>query len=97
MRSHYEVIKRPLITEKNTIRATTDNEFGFEVAIDANRTEIKQAVEKLFGVKVVRVNTMVARRSPRRALGRFSSGSRVLWKKALVKLKEGDKFDFVAN
>ena len=91
----FNIIKRPIITEKNTQRATVHNEYGFEVAMDANRTQIKQAVEKLFGVKVIRVNTMVGRKEARR-LGR-NPGPRKLWKKALVKLKEGDKFDFVAS
>ncbi len=91
----YEIIRRPLITEKATLRATTLNEYAFEVDYSANRSEIKKAVEKLFNVKVVRVNTLVSRKDPKR-LGRFM-GSRKLWKKALVKLKEGDKLDFVAS
>lgn len=91
----YDVIKRPLITEKNTLRASTRNEYAFEVAVDANRKEIKNAVEKLFNVKVVRVNTMVCRQDPRR-FGKFLS-PRKFWKKALVTLKEGDKFEFVAS
>ena len=91
----FDVIKRPLVTEKNTLRATTLNEYAFEVDLNANRSQIKQAVEKLFGVKVIRVNTLVARREARR-LGKFPGG-RKLWKKAIVKLKEGDKFDFVAG
>lgn len=91
----FDIVKRPLITEKNTLQAHNLNEYTFEVAIDANRSEIKQAVEKLFGVKVLRVNTLVNRKDSRR-LGR-SPGKRTLWKKAIVKLKEGDKFDFVAG
>ncbi|MCB0406177.1 MAG: 50S ribosomal protein L23 [Bdellovibrionales bacterium] len=91
----YDIIKRPLITEKNTLRASQMNEYAFEVDRTANRKQIKQAIEKLFNVKVERVNTMVCRRDPGR-LGRVM-GKRTLWKKALVKLKEGDKFDFVAG
>lgn len=91
----YNIIKRPLITEKNTLRASALNEYAFEVALDSNRTEIKKAIEKLFNVTVVRVNTQVNRKESRR-LGRFP-GERKLWKKAIVKLKEGDKFDFVAS
>jgi len=91
----YNIIKRPIITEKNTLHATTLNEYAFEVALDSNRVEIKKAVEKLFGVKVLRVNTLIGRRESRK-LGRFP-GERKLWKKAIVKLKEGDKFDFVAS
>jgi large subunit ribosomal protein L23 len=91
----FDIIKRPLITEKNTLRASSMNEYAFEVALTANRSQIKQAVEKLFSVKVVRVNTLIARKEPRR-LGK-SPGKRRLWKKAIVKLKEGDKFEFVAS
>ena len=91
----YNIIKRPIITEKNTLRSNFHNEYAFEVDLNANRTEIKKAVEKLFGVKVVRVNTLIARKEARR-LGKMP-GKRVLWKKAIVKLKEGDKFDFVAS
>ena len=60
-----------------------------------HRQRGRQRVEKLFGVKVVRVNTLVARKEARR-LGKMP-GKRILWKKAIVKLKEGDKFDFVAS
>ncbi len=91
----FDIIKRPLVTEKNTKHAATLNEFAFEVSLAANRSEIKQAVEKLFGVKVLRVNTQINRRESRK-LGR-SAGPRKLWKKAIVKLREGDKFDFVAS
>lgn len=91
----FDIIKRPIITEKNTLRANLYNEYAFEVEKTANRTEIKAAIEKLFGVKVIRVNTLIARKQPRR-LGKGASKRR-LWKKAIVKLKEGDKFEFVAS
>lgn len=92
---NYGIIKRALVTEKNTQHATTLNEYTFEVAVEANRSEIRKAIEKIFGVKVVRVNTQVNRAEARR-LGKFP-GKRTLWKKAIVKLKEGDKFEFVAG
>ena len=91
----FDVIKRPIITEKNTLRANRYNEYAFEVAMGANRKEIKQALQKLFGVTVLRVNTLIGRRESRK-LGK-NPGTRKLYKKALVKLKEGDKFEFVAN
>lgn len=91
----FEIVKRPIVTEKNTLRANAFNEYSFEVDPRANRTEIKRAIEKLFGVKVERVNTMINRKEARR-LGKFP-GKRTLWKKAIVKLREGDKFDFVAG
>ncbi len=95
MHEIYQVIKRPIVTEKNTVHAQLLNEYAFEVDLRATRTQIKQAVEKLFGVKVTRVNTMINRAESRR-LGKFP-GERTFWKKAIVKLKEGDKFDFVAS
>jgi len=91
----FDIIKRPLVTEKNTLHNSSLNEYAFEVDLKANRSEIKKAVEKLFNVKVLRVNTMVNRKEARK-MGR-SPGKRKLWKKAIVKLKEGDKFDFVAS
>ena len=92
---NFDIIKRPIVTEKNTLRASQYNEYGFEVAMTANRSQIKQAIEKLFNVKVVRVNTLITRQDPRR-LGKIL-GNRRLRKKAFVKLKEGDKFEFVAG
>jgi large subunit ribosomal protein L23 len=91
----YDVIKRPLVTEKNTLKANSLNEYAFEVDLKATRKEVKNAVEKLFSVKVIRVNTLIARKAPRK-LGKMP-GKRRLWKKAIVKLKEGDKFEFVAS
>lgn len=91
----YEVLKRPIITEKNTGLVHLNNEYTFEVPLTANRTQVKDAVEKLFKVKVLRVNTLICRKSAKR-LGRVP-GERKLWKKAIVKLKEGDKLDFVAS
>jgi large subunit ribosomal protein L23 len=91
----HNIIKRPIITEKNTLRANMLNEYAFEVDVTANRKAIKQAVEKLFSVTVLRVNTMINRREPRR-LGKMP-GKKTYWKKAIVKLKEGDKFEFVAS
>lgn len=91
----HNIIKRPIVTEKNTLRANLLNEHGFEVELKANRKQIKQAVEKLFGVKVDRVNTMVCR-SESRKLGKMP-GKRKLIKKAIVKLKDGEKFEFAAS
>ncbi len=91
----FDVIKRPLVTEKNTLSAHKLNEYAFEVDLTANRTQVKEAIERLFKVKVLRVNTMVNRQDPRK-LGK-NAGKRRLWKKAVVKLKEGDKFEFVAG
>ena len=91
----FDVIRRPLVTEKNTLRSNAFNEYAFEVSLTANRKQIRDAVEKLFGVKVERVNTLINRK-PARKLGKMP-GRRRLWKKAIVKLKEGDKFEFAAS
>ena len=91
----HNLIKRPIVTEKNTLRANMFNEYAFEVELKANRKEIKQAVEKLFNVKVIRVNTLINRREAKR-LGKMP-GKLTYWKKAIVKLKEGYKFEFVAS
>lgn len=92
---NHSIIRRPIVTEKNTLHAHTGNEYAFEVETTARRKQIKEAIEKLFGVTVVRVNTMICRQSPKK-LGK-SSSTRRLYKKALVKLKEGDKFEFIAG
>ena len=84
----YEIIKKPVITE-NSMDQMADRKYTFEVAKDANKIEIKKAVEELFGVKVEKVTTM-------RVLGKIkrmgaNSGKRPDWKKAVVKLTESSK------
>ncbi len=86
----YEVLRRPLITEKGT-RLQVQNKYVFEVASRANKPQIKQAVEKAFGVRVTAVNVMTVRGKTRR-VGR----RQVLtpsWEKAIVTLKPGDKIE----
>ena len=85
----YEVIRRPLITEKGQDKKDNERTLVFEVAADANKTQVKQAVEKLFKVKVDDVRTATFEGKMRRR-GRFT-GYRSDWKKAYVKLKEGQK------
>jgi large subunit ribosomal protein L23 len=87
-----DVIKRPLITEKATLLKGTCNAVLFAVDTRANKKEVRDAVEKMFKVKVVDVRTMtVAGKVKRR--GR-TVGLRPGWKKAVVTLKEGDKIEF---
>lgn len=92
MRSQYEVIKRPIISEKSTIQNEMLLTYVFEVAPSANKQEIREAVEKLFKVKVDSVRTMVVHGKHKRT-GRFVA-KRTNWKKALVVLKEGQKIEF---
>ncbi len=93
MKSMQDVIIRPLIlTEKGETLKEEENKVLFEVARSANKIEIKQAVEKLFKVDVIDVNTMVVRGKPGR-IGR-RTGKRPNWKKAIVTLAEGDTIEF---
>jgi large subunit ribosomal protein L23 len=85
----YEVIRRPLVTEKGQDKKDNEATLVFEVAADANKTQVKQAVEKLFKVKVAEVRTATFFGKMRRR-GKFM-GYRSDWKKAYVKLKDGQK------
>ena len=85
----YEVISRPIITEKAVTKKDNENTLVFEVAPAATKTQIKEAVQKLFNVKVEEVRTAIFDGKLRRR-GRFS-GYRPAWKKAYVKLKAGQK------
>jgi large subunit ribosomal protein L23 len=88
----YDVIKKPLISEKTTVQKDTNNTLAFHVHVDANKLEIKEAVTKLFNVQVACVKTVnVAGKSKR--VGKFT-GKRSNWKKAYVTLKEGSSVDF---
>jgi large subunit ribosomal protein L23 len=84
-----DVIRRPLITEKTTILREDGRTMVFQVAADANKVEIKRAVEKLLGSKVESIRTAIAHGKVKRQ-GRFS-GRRSDWKKAYIRLREGEK------
>ena len=84
-----EVIRRPITTEKTTVIREEGLTLVFQVAPDANKIEIKRAVEQLFGAKVASVRTSIAHGKIKRQ-GRFA-GQRSDWKKAYVKLREGQK------
>lgn len=84
-----DVIRRPLVTEKTTIQREDGRTVVFQVAADANKTEIKRAVEKLLGSKVESVRTAIAHGKVKRQ-GRFA-GRRSDWKKAYIRLKDGEK------
>jgi len=87
---HYDVIRKPIITEKATM-ASEANAVVFEVAIDANKPMIKEAVENLFGVKVKAVNTTITKGKVKRFRGQ--PGKRKDVKKAYVTLEEGNTID----
>lgn len=91
MKNLSQVVQRPLITERCADLRERDNKVIFQVHPDANKHEIKQAIEHFFGVKVVDVRTMNVLGKVKR-LGRFS-GKRADWKKAIVTLAEGDSID----
>ena len=84
-----DVLRRPLVTEKTTILREDGRTIVFQVAADANKVEIRHAIEKLLGSKVESIRTAVAHGKIKRQ-GRFS-GRRPDWKKAYVRLKDGEK------
>ena len=92
MKDIYSVIIRPVVTEKATIQKERENKVTFVVAKDANKAEIKEAVERLFNVKVLKVNVMNVRGKKRRF--RWIEGRKPDWKKAIVTLSPADKIEF---
>lgn len=90
--NQYDVILRPIVTEKSSLMKEEGNQYVFEVARAANKIQIADAVEKLFKVKVVSVKVMNIEGKKRR-LGR-SHGKRPDWRKAIVKLGPKDKISF---
>ena len=87
----YDVIVRPIVTEKSTDLLDRNGKYSFVVARDANKVEIARAVEKLFNVHVREVRTMQYRGKERR-VGR-TIGRRASWKKAVVTLREGESIE----
>jgi large subunit ribosomal protein L23 len=94
--TYEQIIRRPIaLTEKANLLREKNNQVVFEVARDANKVQIREAVQKLFNVSVTAVNTMVFRGKDRR-MGRGYARTQN-WKKAVVTLKEGDAIDFFAE
>ena len=87
---YYSTIISPSITEKNTI-LREENKYVFKVDRNSNKPQIKRAIENVFNVKVESVNTMIVKGKKKR-MGRFA-GNRPNWKKAIVKLAEGQTID----
>jgi large subunit ribosomal protein L23 len=89
MKDPYKIVIRPIITEKSTLLKEKNREVCFEVDPRANKSEIKKAAEQLFKIKVERVRIQ-NKRGKKRRVGR-SEGKKKDWKKAYIKLKEGEK------
>jgi len=90
-----EILKRPLITERASALSERFNQIAFEVNLKANKHQIRDAVETVYGVKVTKIRTMIV---PGKLKRRGTSiGRRSNWKKALVSLREGDVIDFFAQ
>lgn len=92
---HYQILVRPLVTEKTTKVAEAGNWLTFEVAADATKPEIKEAVERLYGVEIERVNTLIQKGKARGFKG--ISGRRSNVKKAFIQLKSGQSIDLMAG
>ena len=87
--SQYDILLKPIITEKATTDKMENNKFAFYVDLRANKAQVKEAIEKVFGVTVLSVNTQSVAGKPRR-MGKFM-GKTSKRKKAVVTLKEGDR------
>jgi len=94
-----DILQKPIITEKMTIQGEKMNRFGFIVAIDANKIQIKKAVEELYNVTVESVNTMRygGKSKSKQLKTGIQKGKTNASKKAIVTLQEGDTIDFYSN
>jgi len=93
MKEPLDIVISPMVTEKGTDQKEKDNKYQFKVSADANKIEIKRAIESIYKVKVAEVNTMVVRGKStrwRRIWGKLPD-----WKKAVVTLKEGESIEFI--
>ena len=91
LRDAYAIVRKPRITEKSTALSEKTNAYTFEVAREANKIEIRQAIEKLFKVKVEKVRTANVKGKPKRV--RMHWGRTQDWKKAIVTLREGSRIE----
>jgi large subunit ribosomal protein L23 len=93
------IIIKPVVTEKMNAVGEKLNRYGFMVQRDANKLQIKKAVEEIYGVKVESVNTMnySGKRTTRYSKTGFQTGNKSAYKKALVTLESGEKIDFYSN
>lgn len=91
MRDPYDIVRRPVVTEKSMAGAA-EHKYTFEVAPNSNKIEIGQAIEKIFNVTVVKVNTLRVK-GKRRRLGRYPEGKTSDQKKAVVTLAPGQRIE----
>ena len=89
----YEILKRPIITEKSNFQSDVLGQYTFEVDSRANKQQIKEAIEKIFDVTVERVRVLVMPAKRARRYGRRDVIRRSSWKKAIVVLKPGDRIE----
>ena len=92
MKAPYTIILSPVVSEKGTEMLQNENKVLFKVDRRANKIEIRKAIEELYPVKVVEVNTIHVKGKPKRL--RYQLGLTASWKKAIVTLREGDKIEF---
>ncbi|MEE4117215.1 MAG: 50S ribosomal protein L23 [Marinilabiliaceae bacterium] len=94
-----DILLKPIVTEKMTGQGEDRNRFGFIVAKDANKIQIKKAVEELYGVTVESVNTMVypGKKKTRYTKSGVTAGRTASYKKAIITVAEGDTIDFYGN
>ena len=90
----YKILVGPQISEKSTLVAESSNQVVFKVALDANKLEIKRAIEKLFSVKVAQVRVLRMKGKVKR--NRFGDVRRSDWKKAYIRLEQGHEIDFAS-
>ncbi len=90
----YKILVGPQISEKSTLVAEASNQVVFKVALDANKLEIKHAIEKLFNVKVAQVRVLRMKGKVKR--NRFGDVRRSDWKKAYIRLEQGHDIDFAS-
>lgn len=92
MRSAFDILRRPLVTEKTAYQSSKLNQYAFEVPLDATRTQVKEAVEEVFDVKVLKVNTVVVpAKMSRRGRSRRMAIRKSSYKKAIVSIRPEDR------
>ena len=94
-----DILIRPIVTEKTTTYLGTDQTYAFEVGLDANKIQIKEAVEKMYEVSVTEVRTMVmpGKNKIRYTAKGLRKGRKPSFKKAIVSIAEGEEIDFYSN